>query len=349
MAPLGEPGGGDTRPGAARSASRGRERTRTAAGAGPGTPKAATVPRASDQTLRVRGPGRRVALRRQAAVSAATLALAGVGYAGLRAAGAFSVDAIRVTGTSGEAQRAVLAAADARAGSRSLLAVDPTRLAAALQALPTVQRAHVDRDFPHTLRVSIVPERPVATARLSGQVVVVAASGRILPAGAGSGPLPSVTVPPGLAGRPGGYVVLAGVRREVAVAAALPRSFPAAVASVAATSDGLVATTGTGAQIRLGDETDLRSKLEIAGRILRGMPASSRSRVRYVEVSAPAFPAVMTGIPNPATAGLVPEEGVPIPTLTGDAASRTGEPTPAGVQSGVEQDPSAVTLDLFGR
>ncbi len=270
-----------------------------------------------------------------------------MGYAGLRGADAFPVDAIRVSGTSGATQRAVLVAADARAGGHSLLSIDAGRLATALQAMPTVQRAHVDRDFPHTLRVSIVPERTVATLRLADRLVVVAASGRILPVQPGSGGLPVLAVPDGLVGAAGGYVVLAGVRREVAVAAALPPRFPVTIASVSSTTDGLLATTESGTQIRLGDERDLAVKLDVAARILRGLGRDARARVRYVEVSAPAFPALMAGTPNAATAGLVPQEGVQVPTLE-RAAQGTATAGGTGVRSGVTDDPGAVVTDLFG-
>jgi cell division septal protein FtsQ len=280
------------------------------------------------------------------------VALVIVGYAGLRGAGAFAVDSIRVTGAEGAAQRAVLTATDARAGGRSLLAVDPTALARSLQAVPYVQRAHVDRGFPHTLRVTIVPERPVATARLAGgRLVVLAASGRILPAPRDSSSLPAVIIPAGLDGREGGYVALAGVRREVDVAASVPAHFPVALTSIAATTAGLIATAPSGLQIRLGDETELPAKLAIAGRILRGLSRAARGNVRYVEVSAPAFPAVMGAVPDVDTASLVPEDGVQIPSLQAMAAPDAGGTTKAaatGVQSHVANEPGAVVTDLFG-
>lgn len=311
------------------------------------------MPAVSEPTLRASAPGRRVALRRHAAVAVGAVALVSLGYAGLRGAGAFSVDAIRVTGADAAARRAVLTTADARVGGRGLLSVDPTALATSLQALPYVERAHVDRSFPHTLRVTVVPERAVATARLTGgRVVIVAASGRILPAPQGATSLPGVAVPAGLDGRTGGYVVSAGVRREVAVAASIPAHFPVALATVSATTDGLIATATGGTQIRLGDETDLPTKLAVAGRILRGLSRSARAHVRYVEVSAPAFPAVMSDTPDADTAGLVPEAGVQIPSLQAMAMPDPKNPTKGGgavtgVRSGVASDAPSVIGDLF--
>ena len=303
------------------------------------------MPIASDQSLRTTTSGRRQALRRNVALTAGIVGVAALGYVGLRAGGAFGVDSIRVTGASGVTERAVLTAADARAGGVSLLAVDPSRLAVALERLPSVRRAHVSRDFPHTLRISIVPERVVAVVRLGGRAVTVAQSGRIV--GVRAAAAPSLIAPDGLTGQTGGYVTQAGVRRELEVAAAIPSGFPVRVASIAATADGLVATTAAGAQIRLGDETDLGQKLEVAGRVLRGMSADARDHAQYIEVSAPDFPAVMAATPDKDTAGLVPEAGVQIPSLSKSGQGGSSSTVGVDVQSDVQSDPGSVAADLF--
>ncbi len=59
-----------------------------------------------------------------------------------------------------------------------------SHIAGAIESVPTIHFASVDRDFPHTLRIRIVPERPVAIAKGKGRWLqyrsVVAASGRVL-------------------------------------------------------------------------------------------------------------------------------------------------------------------------
>ena len=72
------------------------------------------------------------------------------------------------------------AVARAAAGS-SLLALSPARVAGAIEQVPTIRLASVDRDFPHTLRIHIVPERAVALTVGPGHYrSLVAASGRVL-------------------------------------------------------------------------------------------------------------------------------------------------------------------------
>ena len=70
----------------------------------------------------------------------------------------------------------------ALAGARgeSLLALDLPGLQAEVERLPTVVSARFDRAFPHTLRVIVVPERPVAVLRRGSTSWLVAASGRVI-------------------------------------------------------------------------------------------------------------------------------------------------------------------------
>ena len=49
-----------------------------------------------------------------------------------------------------------------------------------MEALPTIQSARFDRAYPHTLRVVVVPERPVAVVRQGADSYLVAASGRVV-------------------------------------------------------------------------------------------------------------------------------------------------------------------------
>ena len=63
---------------------------------------------------------------------------------------------------------------------RSLLKFDLDASVRALEALPTVAGARFDRAFPHTLRVVVVPERPVAVVRQGAKSYLVAESGRVM-------------------------------------------------------------------------------------------------------------------------------------------------------------------------
>ena len=131
--------------------------------------------------MRGRLPGiSRVALAAVALLGIVLLsAIALFGYRLIAASGAFDVSRVEVTGA-GMATQAVQRAALDQAGGTSMLNVDPSALAQQLAALPRVQSATVDRAFPHTLAITVVPERPVAIAPTGSGRVVLAASGRVL-------------------------------------------------------------------------------------------------------------------------------------------------------------------------
>ena len=104
-----------------------------------------------------------------------------LGYLWLKGSGMFQLRSVAVRGGT-ESERVAVRDAVARAAAgRSLLALSPARVAGAIEQVPTIRLASVDRDFPHTLRIHIVPERAVALAVGPGHYrSLVAASGRVL-------------------------------------------------------------------------------------------------------------------------------------------------------------------------
>ena len=102
-----------------------------------------------------------------------------LGYRLVGASGAFAVERVEVSGA-GPATQAVQNAVTTRVGGSSMLDVDPTALAASLSALPRVRSATVDRAFPHTLAIHVVPERAVAIAPTGDGRVVLSATGRVM-------------------------------------------------------------------------------------------------------------------------------------------------------------------------
>ena len=87
-----------------------------------------------------------------------------LGYLWLKGSSVFVLRSVAVRGGT-ESDRVAARDAVARAAAgRSLLALSASHVAGAIEAVPTIRIASVDRDFPHTLRIRIVPERPVALA-----------------------------------------------------------------------------------------------------------------------------------------------------------------------------------------
>ena len=77
--------------------------------------------------------------------------------------------------------------------------------------------------------------------------------------------------------------------------AVAPHRFPASIAKlkkVVSSPAGVVAVFGHGLQVRLGTAGSLDVKLHVAARVLARMGDSIRRSVAYVDVSAPARPAI---------------------------------------------------------
>lgn len=113
-------------------------------------------------------------------IVAAVLVLAAGGLYGLaRETSMFAISAVEVKGAS------PTLAAQARGALRPFLGTSLLRLNGAavvrrLEDLPAVRTATFDRDFPHTLRVFIVQERPAAVLRQGVHSWVVSGEGRVL-------------------------------------------------------------------------------------------------------------------------------------------------------------------------
>jgi len=206
---------------------------------------------------------------------------------GARETGVFSVRTIDVAGAPSPVRAQVRHALTDTRGT-SLLKVDLERARQEVEALPTIQSARFDRAYPHTLRVVVVPERPVAVVRQGADSYLVAASGRIVAeVGRRSHPtLARIWV--------GRHVVLdlgdtADGDLETAIAAVAPIAgsrFPGHVTSVTTTPEELTLRLRSGLEVRLGDATDTVLKLAVAARVI---PLLDPGTV-YLDVAVPERP-----------------------------------------------------------
>lgn len=198
----------------------------------------------------------------------------------------FGVRAIEVEGAQPWVERQVRQALDGRDGE-SLVALDLDRASRDVVALPTVAAVSFDRAYPHTLRVIVVPERPVAVVRQGAESFVVSDRGRVIAAA-------ERTTKPELAriwvGRdvrlvPGETV---GGALRIAIGAVTPLAgirFPSRVVSVT-TAAGLELRLRSGLELRLGDMRNVDLKLAVAGRVLPLLPRDAG----YLDVSVPHRP-----------------------------------------------------------
>lgn len=236
---------------------------------------------------------------RSLAVGVGLLAIAIGGYAALRASSAFAVTHIEVQGAAPGIRAQVRQAAESTRGT-SLLALDAAALERHVEALPSIVSMRYDRAFPHTLRITVVAERPVAVLHRGREAWLVSARGRVithLRRGAEAG-LPRVWVPTTAPVSVG--AILPPAHGLVAAAAlALAARLPARVETASFVHGELTFHLRSGLELRLGQPTDLRLKLAIARRALVVAPVGTT----YLDVSLPQRPVAGSANPQVSTGG----------------------------------------------
>jgi cell division protein FtsQ len=170
----------------------------------------------------------------------------------------------------------------------SLLKLDLDAVRQEVEALPTVASASFDRAYPHTLRVVVVPERPVAVVRQGADSYLVAGSGRVIGTvdRRDRPKLARIWVDRSVALRVG-ETTDGDLRTAVAAVAPLAGSrFPGRVSSVTTTAEELTLRLRSGLEIRLGDALDVPLKLAVAAQVI---PLLGTETV-YLDVAVPERP-----------------------------------------------------------
>jgi cell division septal protein FtsQ len=223
-------------------------------------------------------------------------------YLAARESSLFAVTRIEVVGAPPAVARRAQRALEFTDG-RSLLRLDGRGVVSTLERLPTVYRASYDRDFPHTLRIRIVPERPVAVLRRGAGSWIVSARGRVVePVQRGALPsLPRIWLG-------GTTVVQVGslLRDPSAVVAShallsfKDAGLGARISFVRATDGRLVAGLRGGLEVRFGPPVEVGLKLAVARTILPTLAAPPAGGPTYLDVTVPERPVAGT---DPQVAG----------------------------------------------
>jgi cell division protein FtsQ len=234
-------------------------------------------------------------------IGGALLAAAACAYLAALQTSLFAVRTIEVEGVPAPLADRVRAALDPLLGT-SLVAFGSGDGDRRLASIAEIASARYDRDFPHTLRVFVRAEHPVAVLRQGADAWLVSASARVLESlGARPyPPLPRIWIPLSVEATVGS--TLAGPAAQ-AVRAVTPLAgirFTATVRSVRAAEGELTLILGSGRQVRLGDSGDLALKLAVAKRLL---PRAGGAL--YIDVSVPERPVAGYGVsgPNPQLEG----------------------------------------------
>jgi cell division protein FtsQ len=245
------------------------------------------------------GLGRFLPSVRSIAVGLALAALTVGGYVVLRTSSAFAIRHIVVRGASPKVAAEVRRALAPFRG-RSLLGLDSAELARRVNALPSVDSVGYDRSFPHTLRLTVIAERPVAVLHRGTETWLLSARGRVItqiPIGTHGG-LARIWVPT-KARVAVGETLLSAPAVMTARALALARHFPLHIATASLTHGELTFRLRSGLQLLMGEPNDIRLKLAIVRRALHQLPTGTT----YLDVSLPGRPVAGTANPQVSSGG----------------------------------------------
>ena len=270
--------------------------------------------------------------RRAAAVAGVALAcvlaagVVGLGYTWLKGSGMFTLHSVAVRGGTESDREAARDAVARAAAGRSLLALSSSQVAAAIEQVPTIRLASVDRDFPHTLRIRIVPERAVALAVEHGALPQPrgrerARAARLRPGRGAAVAAAHLAAAPASARFRAARCTRRRIQAALEALSARPAGFRAQIANVKVEPErGIVMRLRGGLDIVARPAAAARSE-DARGRVgAAGTTDARRARAAlYADVSAPNRPAVMPRGGYTETAGLGQE------TKKSDTGSKTAE------------------------
>jgi cell division protein FtsQ len=231
-------------------------------------------------------------------LAAVSIALGLYGLA--RETSLFAVRAIVVEGASPAVAAEVRTALQSYEG-RSLVAVDAGAVEQRADALPSVRGAVVDRAFPHTLRIRVVPEVPVAVLRRGSDSWLVSARGRVIRAieRRSLPKLPRIWLPSSTELQAGAFLADALAARSLS--ALVGSGFPDRISFVRALNGEITLGLRGGLEIQLGPPMDLRLKVAIARGILPLLALPGKGGPDYLDLTVPERPVAGR---NPKPSGL---------------------------------------------
>jgi cell division protein FtsQ len=238
-------------------------------------------------------PRARVAL---IAVAIALPVLAGA-WLWFRSSPFAAVQRVTIVGVSGYDAAAVEADLERAAHGMSTLDVSDGALRASVAPLGIVRELRATASFPHTLRIQVVEQLPVANLTAAGVHTAVAADGVVLGPGLLSSALPSISA--SVVPAPGHHVSGANVLAELAVLGAAPAPLARHVERVFTGAKGITVAMRNGLQVYFGDDWRALAKWLSLARVLADPSSAGAS---YIDVRLPSHPAA--GFP----AGVTPPD-----------------------------------------
>ena len=212
------------------------------------------------------------------------LAVLGLAYFVVRDSSLSAVRRVEVHGISGMDGAAIESSLVAAARHQSTLAVNIGALHAAVARYHLVSGLQVSASFPHTLRITVSEQLPVATLRDGSEAVVVASDGAVLDPSVSAGAAPTLNV----ASLPSGHVTDPQLLAELTILGAAPPVLLHRVARIYASPNGLTVSMRNGLIIFFGDPARPHAKWISAARVIASPLAVGAT---YVDVRVPDRPA----------------------------------------------------------
>jgi len=229
---------------------------------------------------------------RSFAIGALLALLAGGLYALARETSMFAVRSVEVVGASPRLAAEVRAELRSFDG-RSLVSVNGAAVELRIDGLPAVRSSVVDRAFPHTLRIRVLPELPVAVLRQGAESWLVSARGRVVAALAlgARRDLPRIWLPTRTEISKGAFLTdEPGALAARSLAAFVGSGFSNRVAFVRALDGQITLGLRGGLEIQLGIPIDLRLKIAIARGILPSLALPGQGGPDYLDITVPERP-----------------------------------------------------------
>ncbi len=237
-----------------------------------------------------------------------------------------SVQRVQISGVRGADAPAVQAALTQAAHGMSTLDVSDGALRAAVSSLRVVREVRAVPSFPHTLRIEVVEQLPVAGLTIAGVHTAVAADGVVLGPALADGSLPSVSDSASgddaIVPAPGRLVTGAGLLAELTVLGAAPAPLARHIERVFSAAKGITVAMRNGLLVYFGDASRPHAKWLSLARVLADPSSAGAS---YVDVRLPSHPAA--GFP----AGVSPPDASAIAAAPSTAGTGGTESTIASL------------------
>jgi cell division protein FtsQ len=225
-------------------------------------------------------------LRRRSVILSALLAALLLGaWFWLRDSSLVAIKRVTITGVSGPDAAQIRAALSKAARNMTTLHIRMDQFHMAVGPYPVVKYLQADTSFPHSVRLRVIEEIPVATVTVAGRATAVAGDGTLLRDMRPSPKLPVVPVgaPPG-----GSRVSQPDALHAVTLLGAAPYQLLAQIEKVTTQPQhGLVAQLRNGPSVYFGDPGRFAAKWIAAGAVLADAGSAGAA---YLDVSDPERP-----------------------------------------------------------